>query len=65
MFKFIKARHRSTYIKMAFKYACWPERIYRLAHGHHAHNRKDRNISHELLALGIIHRQSNSSYDGN
>lgn len=65
MFKFMKARHKGVYIKLGFKFGVWPERVYRLAHGHHAHNHKDRKISHELLALGIIHRHKEASFDGN
>jgi len=65
MFKFLKARHRGVYIKLALKYTVWPERVYKLAHGKHAKKSKDRKISHELLSLGIIHRRAESSYDGN
>jgi len=61
MFKFMKARHKSTYIKLGLKYKVWPERVYRLAHGHHPRNHKDREINHQLLALGIVHRNTESS----
>ncbi len=61
MFKFFRARHRDVYLKLAWKHFVWPEKVYKLAHGKHAHSRKDRNIVHELLALGIIHRHSSSS----
>ncbi len=62
MFKFLTARHRKTYTSLAWKYFVWPERVYNLAHGKHAKTKKDKNIVHELLAQGVIHRHSDSSY---
>lgn len=61
MIKFLSARHKSTYIKLGFKYKVWPERVYRLAHGKHPRNHKDREINHELLALGIVHRHTDTT----
>ena len=61
MFKFVRARHRQAYMKLAWKHLVWPEKVYKLAHGKHAHSKKERSIIHELLALGIIHRHSSSS----
>jgi len=61
MFKFLTARHRSTYASLGWKYFVWPEKVYKLAHGKHAKNKKERKIVHELLAIGIIHRHSESS----
>ena len=66
MFKFLKARHKQTYISIAWKFKVWPERVYKLAHGKHAHSSKDHKITHELLSQGIIHRHAeSSSFDGN
>lgn len=64
MFKFFKARHKKSYISLGWKYKVWPERVYRLAHGKHAHSHKDHQITHELLALGIIHRHTETNFDG-
>ncbi len=61
MFQFLRARHRSTYIQLGWKHFVWPEKVYKLAHGKHSHSKKEREIVHELLALGIIHRHSSSS----
>lgn len=61
MFKFLKARHRKTYTSLAWKYFVWPEKVYKLAHGKHARSHKERDIVHELLALGVIHRHSSGS----
>jgi len=61
MFKFLSARHRSTYTNLAWKYKVWPEKVYKLAHGKHARTKKERDIVHELLAQGVIHRHSESS----
>ena len=58
MFKFLSARHRSAYTNLALKYKVWPEKVYKLAHGKHAHSKKEHQIVHELLALGIIHPRS-------
>ena len=60
MFKLLSARHRSAYTNLALKYKVWPEKVYKLAHGKHAHSKKEHQIVHELLALGIIHRHSDS-----
>jgi len=61
MFKFFSARHRKAYTSLAWKYKVWPEKVYKLAHGKHAHSKKEHKIVHELLALGIIHRHSTES----
>lgn len=42
---------------IGLKFKVWPERVYALAHGKRsASSAKDRDIQHELLEQGIIHR---------
>lgn len=66
MFKFLTARHRATYIALAFKFFTTPWHVYALAHGKSAHgSKKDKKIQHELLDLGIIHRHHTMSTKGN
>lgn len=62
MFKFLSAKHSKAYIDLALKYKVWPEKVYRIAHGHRAKGNKETRIAHELLSLGIIHRRSESSF---
>ncbi len=58
-FKFLKARHRVTYIKLGWKYWMHPNRVWKLAHGSSPKTDKEKKVVHELLALEIIHRRSN------
>lgn len=62
MFKFLFARHRKAYIKLAWKYKVWPNRVYRIAHGSKTRNDKEKKIIHELLALDIIHRRTDRKF---
>lgn len=57
MIKFLFARHRKVYIKLAIKHLVWPERVYILAHKGSSHNDLDRDILHDLLDEGILHRR--------
>jgi hypothetical protein len=59
MIQFLFSRHRSAYIKLAFKHFRTPEHVYNIAHGQEAHGR-DRKIAHDLLRMGIVHRQEHS-----
>jgi len=61
MFKFLFARHRNAYIKLGFKYLCWPEVPYNLAHGKNAKTAKHSQICHEMLKMKIIHRHHHST----
>ena len=63
MFKFLRAKHRSNYFQLAWKYKLWPERVYNLAHGSRAKTEKEKKVIHDLLNLGIIHRHQNK-HDG-
>ena len=60
MLKFLFARHRATYIRLAFKYWTLPEHVYQLAHGKSHHGGKDSQICHELLELKIVHHHHHS-----
>lgn len=60
MFDYLYARHSKEYFKLGMKYWTTPKHVWKLAHGKHAKNGKDRAIQHELLDLGIIHRHSHS-----
>lgn len=62
--KFLTARHRSVYIKIARKYKTTPWHVYRIAHGEEVVYDNDRKIAHELMDMKIIHRHSHSSADG-
>ena len=61
MFEYLFARHRNTYIQLAFKYWTSPKRVWKLAHGKMSKNRKDTAILHELLEMGIVHRHQHST----
>lgn len=56
MFRFLSAKHRWMYIKMAFKYRTSPNHIWKLAHGKSPKGQRDKRILHELLDIGIIYR---------
>ncbi len=58
MFQFLQAKHRDTYIHLAFKHWVSPSRVYSIAHGSHTKNQREKAVQQELLELGIIHRQS-------
>jgi len=61
MFEYLYARHRSDYIRIAFHNWTTPYHVWKLAHGKHPKNKKDRRIVHELLDLGIVHRHLHSN----
>ena len=56
MFEFLYAKHRDTYLRLAFQHYISPNRVWKLAHGSRAKSNKERLVQHELLDLGIIHR---------
>ncbi|MBR0037085.1 MAG: hypothetical protein IJP70_05535 [Bacteroidales bacterium] len=60
MLKFLFSRHRSAYIRLAFKFNTTPEHVYKIAHGQSVHGQKDSDIMHELLDLRIVHRHRHS-----
>lgn len=60
MLNFLFARHRRTYISIGIKFKKNPERVYNLAHGAKPIDDTEKQIMHELLAQGIIHRLSNN-----
>lgn len=60
MFEYLFARHRSEYIRIAFRHWTTPKHVWSLAHGKMAKSRKDTKILHELLDLGIVHRHHHS-----
>ncbi|MBP5765057.1 MAG: hypothetical protein J6W47_08070 [Bacteroidales bacterium] len=60
MFNFLFSHHRSTYIRLAFKFGTTPEHIYKLAHGSEVHGQRDSDIMHELMDLRIVHRHRHS-----
>lgn len=64
MFQFLQAKHRDTYIHLAFKHWVSPGRVYAIAHGSHTKNNREKAVQNELLKLGIIHRHSYHSGSG-
>ena len=57
MFQFLQAKHRDTYIHLAFKHWVSPSRVYAVAHGDHTRNKREKAVQQELVELGIMHRR--------
>lgn len=63
MFEYMFARNRKAYVQIAFSHWTTPKHVWELAHGHRAKSEKDKEIIHELLDLGIIHRRGHHDED--
>lgn len=63
--KFLVSRHRSTYIKLAFKHFTTPWHVHSIAHGKKIKGGKDKKIVHDLLRLKIVHRHRQSQNPDN
>lgn len=61
MFEYIYAKHRSTYVHLALKYWMTPNHVWKLAHGKLPKNHKEKQVLHDLLDLGIVHRHHHSA----
>lgn len=64
MFEVIHAKHRKDYFRLAFKHWTSPQHVWALAHGEHSDSPKDKEILHDLVDLGIIHRHKRKKYYG-
>lgn len=60
MFEYFFARHRNDYIRLAIHFRTTPTHVWKLAHGQIAKTRKETEILHELLEMGIVHRHQHS-----
>ncbi|MCQ2113258.1 MAG: hypothetical protein MJY95_07965 [Bacteroidaceae bacterium] len=59
MIKFLFSRHCATYIRIAKRYGCWPEKVYKLAHKPNSvlFDETDEQIMHDLKVEGVIQRK--------
>lgn len=62
VFDFLKAKHRKDYMAIGLQYGVWPNRVWKLAHGSHAKNDKEKQIVHELLDLGLVQRNEHKHH---
>lgn len=60
MFKFLRARHRSVYVRLGWKYSLWPDTVRKLAHGKRPRTSNQKHCLHALLNEGIVHRRHDS-----
>lgn len=61
MFKFLKSKHRSLYLKIGLKNGMTPDHVRKLAHGKEYISNKEKMVHDILKDRGLIRR--NKHYD--
>jgi len=64
MKRYLKSKHKWTYIWLAIKHRTTPTHVFNLAHNIEEMHGKDRPIMHDLKVKGIIHSHKSRGHKG-